>query len=121
MENEAVTIDSYKDLDVWRKSMQLSKDVYQLANKLPKSETYGLSSQLQRSAVSIPSNIAEGSRRSSKDFKRFLRMALGSASELETQLLLVGDIYDVEVSSCLDKLEDIHKMLIVFIQKLSEK
>jgi len=101
--------------------MRLAKSVYQLADKLPKSEKYGLSSQLQRSAVSTPSNMAEGSRRSQKDFKRFLRMAFGSASELETQLFLVSDIYGVEVKDELGKLEDIHKMLIVFIKNLSKE
>ena len=70
--------------------MQLVIDIYKLSNKLPKEEKYGLKSQITRAAISIPSNIAEGSSRSSdKDFKRFLEISLGSAFELETQLLII--------------------------------
>ena len=79
---------SYKDLQVWQAARLLTGEVYDLCNKLPKDEVYGLCSQLKRSAVSIPSNIAEGQGRRSTDeeFVRFLRIGLGSLSELETQL-----------------------------------
>ncbi|NQV88109.1 MAG: four helix bundle protein [Parcubacteria group bacterium] len=80
----------YKDLIVWKKSIELVVFLYELTNKLPKAETYGIISQMQRSAVSIPSNIAEGSRRKSKkDFEHFLTMAFGSGSELETQIEII--------------------------------
>lgn len=77
----------YKDLIVWQKSIQLVATVYKLTNQFPKEEVFGLSSQMKRSAVSIPSNIAEGSKRGSKkDFTHFLTMAYGSGAELETQI-----------------------------------
>ena len=80
-------IHSYKDLIVWQKSMNLVVKIYELTEKFPKSEIYGLISQMRRSAVSIPSNISECRRRSSrKDFRNFLVIAYGSGSELETQL-----------------------------------
>jgi four helix bundle protein len=80
-------IKSYENLIVWQKSMDLVVLVYKLTEKFPKEEIYGLTSQMRRSAVSIPSNIAEGSRRSSrKDFRNFLLNAYGSGAELETQI-----------------------------------
>ncbi|MFA6535952.1 MAG: four helix bundle protein [Candidatus Paceibacterota bacterium] len=78
---------SYKKLIVWQKGVDLVTEIYALTAKLPRSETYGLISQIQRSAVSIPSNITEGSRRrSKKDFQHFLSISFGSGSELETQI-----------------------------------
>lgn len=80
-------IQSYKDLIVWQKSMELVLVVYDLTNDFPESEKYGIVSQMRRSAVSIPSNIAEGRRRGSKkEFKHFLLIAYGSGAELETQI-----------------------------------
>lgn len=80
-------IKSYRDLVVWQKSMDLVVTVYNITDKFPKSEIYGLTSQMRRSSVSIPSNIAEGRRRGSKkEFRQFLIMAFGSGSELETQI-----------------------------------
>ncbi|PIR88665.1 MAG: four helix bundle protein [Candidatus Harrisonbacteria bacterium CG10_big_fil_rev_8_21_14_0_10_44_23] len=80
-------IKSYKDLIVWQKSMNLVTEIYKLSKTFPKSEIFGLTSQIKRSAVSIPSNIAEGSRRGSKkNFRHFLLNAYGSGAELETQL-----------------------------------
>ncbi len=80
-------IQSYKDLIVWQKSMDLVVKVYAMTAQYPKDELYGLISQTRRSAVSIPSNIAEGSRRvSKKDFRQFVLIAYGSGSEIETQI-----------------------------------
>jgi four helix bundle protein len=80
-------IQSYKDLIVWQKSMDLVTVIYELCLKFPKEEIYGLTSQIKRSAVSIPSNIAEGSRRGTrKDFGHFILNAYGSGAELETQI-----------------------------------
>ena len=84
-----MTISSYRDLKAWQLSMDVVEHVYQLTQAFPKQETYGLTSQVQRAAVSIPSNIAEGhTRDSTKEFLHHLSIALGSLSELETQLIL---------------------------------
>jgi four helix bundle protein len=78
---------SYRDLIVWQKSMDLVVEVYKLTDGFPKSELFGLTSQMRRASISIPSNIAEGSRRKTpKDKVHFWTLAFGSASELETQL-----------------------------------
>ena len=78
---------SYRKLRVWKKAIELVTEIYRLCKYLPKEETYGLSDQMKRAAVSIPSNIAEGqARNSEKDFIRFLYIAQGSRAELETQL-----------------------------------
>ena len=87
MENKVRT---YKDLIVWQKSMDLVVALYKMTEKLPKSEMFGLTSQMRRSVVSIPSNIAEGRRRGSrKDYRKFLIIAYASGAELETQIEIV--------------------------------
>lgn len=84
---------TYKQLVVWRKSIDLTKEIYLLTSAFPKSELYGLTSQMRRCAVSIPSNIAEGNSRSSKqEYARFLTIAMGSIFELETQLLIAMEV-----------------------------
>jgi len=89
MDNKS-QINTYKDLIVWQKSMDLVIEVYKLTEYFPKSEIYGLTSQMRRCAVSIPSNIAEGRRRGSKkDYRHFLIIAYGSGAELETQIEIV--------------------------------
>jgi four helix bundle protein len=112
--------DGFKSLIVWQKAMVLVIEVYDLVTLLPKSEEYSLSSQMKRSAISVPSNIAEGSRRSTrKDYVYFLRIAYGSLGELETQLLLVKKLYPKTSSEhifCL--LEEISRMLNGLIAKL---
>ena len=81
---------NFQQLLIWQKGMDLVAAVYALARQLPKEELFGLRSQLTRAAVSIPSNVAEGSSRASeKDYKRFIEIALGSAFEVETQLLIL--------------------------------
>jgi len=93
MEKKPLKSRSFRDLDVWKLSIELVKSIYQLTNKFPTSETYGLTSQLRRSAISIPSNIAEGQgRNSSKEFKQFLAFGVGSLAELETQLIISKEI-----------------------------
>jgi four helix bundle protein len=80
---------NYRDLIAWQKAMDLSVTAYEISRKLPKEEQYGLTSQIRRALVSIPSNIAEGhARRSTKEFVRFLSVAHGSLAEIETQFLL---------------------------------
>jgi four helix bundle protein len=84
-----MTAHNFKDLKVWQMSINLTKEVYDLTSTFPTDEKWGLTSQIKRCAVSIPSNIAEGSgRNSNQDFSRFLGIALGSSYELETQLIL---------------------------------
>ena len=108
-------INSYRDLKVWQSVMDLAKQVYQLTQKFPKHEVYGLCSQLQRAAVSIPSNIAEGSgRNSTKEFLQFLSIALGSLYELETQLILAKDLAYVDPENLqliLSKADEISRMI----------
>jgi four helix bundle protein len=82
-------MNNYKELKVWQKSVDLSTKVYEITSGFPSSEIYGLTSQIRRSAISIPSNIAEGSGRgSNKEFLHFLSIGLGSAFELETQMII---------------------------------
>ncbi len=83
----------YKDLLVWQKGMELTKQIYHLTQAFPDGEKYGLVSQMRRAAVSIPSNIAEGqARRSTKEFIQFISHAEGSVAELDTQLILALDL-----------------------------
>lgn len=113
-------IKSFRDLQVWQKSFELAKDIYKLTAELPADEKFGLVSQVRRAAVSIPSNIAEGKERGSrKDYAQFLRIALGSTAELETQLLLIESIYPaINMSDCREELTSIRKMLNALIRKL---
>jgi four helix bundle protein len=84
-----MAIKSYKDLVVWQKSMDFVTRMYELTATFPRDQIYGLSSQMQRASVSIPSNIAEGYyRKSTKDYIRFLRHSFASGAELETQLMI---------------------------------
>ena len=90
----------FKELTVWKLAMKLCKDIYALTSKFPKSEKYNLTSQMRRSVISIPSNIAEGcSRNSEKAFKNFIEIALGSSFELETQLILAKEFGYIDVDT----------------------
>ena len=83
---------NFKNIIAWQKSRELVKDIYMLTASFPKEEVYGLTSQMKRASVSIPSNIAEGTSRTDKDFSRFLDFSIGSSFELETQLILSNDL-----------------------------
>ena len=113
---------SYRELTVWQKAMELAEEVYHLAKKLPKEETYALSDQMRRAAVSVPSNIAEGHGRESKnEFRSFLSIANGSVSELETQLLLcirLGYLSKADTESALSLSNEINRMLSALILRL---
>lgn len=113
----------YKKLKIWKLSADLAVEIYKVTEKFPKEETFGLTSQLRRSAVSIPSNIAEGSKRSTKkDFKSFLFIAHGSGAELETQLYIskeIGYLTDEKYTQLLTKVGEIMKMTAVFIRTLA--
>jgi four helix bundle protein len=96
------TIRSHKDLNVWQRSVDFTIKIYSITADFPREEIYGLSGQMRRASVSIASNIAEGFGRSSKEFGRFLQMALGSAAELETQIEIatrIGYISDEECNN----------------------
>jgi four helix bundle protein len=86
------TIESYKDLIVYKKAYDLALAIYEMTKVFPESERFGLTSQLRRCSVSIPSNIAEGYRRGKKEYVQFLKIAYGSCAELETQLALSRDL-----------------------------
>jgi four helix bundle protein len=115
----------YKELKIWQKSRNLVKEIYLITEKFPKSEKYGLISQIQRASVSIPSNIAEGAGRGSdKDFIRFLEIAYSSSYELDTQIILANDlnyIKDEECQSISISLNEIQKMIYNLISKLKDK
>ena len=86
-------IKNFQDLRIWQIEKKVVKDIYILTKKFPKEELYGLTSQIRRSAVSIPSNIAEGFRRyHNKEYKQFLYIALGSCAELETQIIIANEL-----------------------------
>jgi len=105
-------VHDYEKLEVWKKSLDLVEDVYRLTSRFPKEEVYGLTNQIRRAAVSIPSNVAEGSRRgTNKDFAQFLRVAMGSASELETQLQIADRLQYASTEEIRRELRGILKML----------
>lgn len=106
---------SFKDLVVWKIAIGMVKDIYELTQQFPPSEIYGLTNQIRRAAVSIPSNIAEGQGRNSiKEFRQFLAIALGSLAELETQLIIameIGYLTDTVLPELLMTIDRIRKML----------
>lgn len=110
-----MAIHSFRDLAVWQRSVDLSVAVYRITRSYPKSETYGLSSQTQRAAVSIPANIAEGhGRESTKEFLHHLSYSLGSLAEIVTHLLIAQRLNYVDnnrVEPLLNKCQEIGKML----------
>lgn len=116
---------SYRDLIIWQKSMVLAVEIYRLTKQFPKTEQYGLSSQMQRAAVSIPSNIAEGSKRKHlAEYLQFLSIANGSAAELETQIELcirLPELQNLNYTHARNLLEEIMKMFTVFMSKLESK
>ena len=110
-----MNLESYRDLEVWQKSMDLVVECYQITKKFPKAEIYGLTSQLQRAAVSIPANIAEGRERQyTKEFLQHLSIAYGSLAELETHLQIAQrlDYLDMNhLKQMLDKTAEVGRML----------
>lgn len=112
----------FKKLKVWENGIEIVRLVYMLMEKLPETEKYGLISQMTRCSVSIPSNIAEGgSRNSQKEYKRFLEIALGSAFELETQLIIIkklGWIEENGFEKLMSSIIEEQKMISGFIRQL---
>ena len=117
------SIKSYRDLIVWQKAMVLVKAVYESSKSFPRDEQFGLTQQLRRSAVSIPSNIAEGSGRgTTQDYVRFLQIARGSLFEAQTQLELTRDLQflsEPRTAEILALCNEIERMLNALITKLS--
>ena len=113
----------FKDLEIWKLSRIFCKLIYEITETFPEKEKFGIINQMRRASVSIPSNIAEGaSRKSNKDFSRFLEIAIGSCYELETQLLIAKNldyISDIELDMLLNDLYQIQKMIFKLKEKLN--
>jgi four helix bundle protein len=114
-------VTSFKDLEVWKRGIDLVEDIYTLTAKFPSNEQFGLVSQMRRAAVSIPSNIAEGQgRKNAKEFIQFLYIAKGSLAEIETQLIISERLkFTTDSSSLMEKMKVLRMMLIGLINKLS--
>ena len=116
------TIKTFRDLIVWQKSVDLVTQIYLASGNFPKSEFYGLISQLRRSAVSIPSNIAEGyGRRSTGDYVRFLQIFVGSLYELQTQLEIAKKLEyltEFEFNGLYENTREIERMLLSLVSKI---
>jgi len=117
-------VHNFRELIVWKKSIELSTRVYQLTKTFPSSELYALTSQMQRAVVSIAANIAEGAGRATdKDFAHFLSIALGSAYELETELVLAhnfGYVDELVCSEMSSLIVEVQKMLCILINKINK-
>ncbi len=113
---------NFKKLSIWIKSVDFVTEIYKVTNSFPSNERYGLVSQLQRAAVSVPANISEGSAKSSnKDFARFLEISLGSTFELETELLVSLNLSYIDLekyNQLQEKLAELQKIIIWFKEKL---
>ena len=112
---------THKDLDIWKLGIELVVEVYKLTDNFPKEEIYGLTAQMRRCAVSVPSNIAEGAARNSKkEYLKFLYISLGSLSELETQLIIPRRINYLE-NSKFEILEKLRRKMLNFIKYLKRE
>jgi four helix bundle protein len=115
-------IKTYRDLNIWNLGIELVKDVYKLTGMFPKQEMYGIVSQMRRSAISIPSNVAEGFKRyHNKEYRQFSYVTLGSCAELETQLTTAKEleyIQENKESMLLEKLDHIDRMITSLLKKL---
>ncbi|MFA6528559.1 MAG: four helix bundle protein [Candidatus Gracilibacteria bacterium] len=111
---------SFKELLVWQKSISLVEKIYLITEKFPKDETYILTSQIKRSAISIPANIAEGyKRRSTGQYKYFLAVSSGSVAELETHIIIAEKLYkNIDFADIKNNIDEVQKMLTSFTRKL---
>ena len=110
---------NYKNLKIWLLGIEIAKDVSDILILFPKHEQYDLGSQMNRCSVSIPSNIAEGSgRTTNKEFVRFLEIAISSSYELETQLILINDLFNVDTDSLIQELTVLQNKIGGFIRKM---
>ena len=116
-------ISNFKQLKIWQKGIEIVKDIYRITNQFPREETYGLTSQMRRSAISIPSNIVEGFKRThNKEFKQFLHISLGSLAELETLLVIVKELNyisnDELIAQTQNKLNHTSRMISSLLNKI---
>ena len=113
----------HKDLEVWKKSIELVKEIYTITTKFPNSELYGLTSQMRRSAISVPSNLAEGSAKfSDNDTLRFIDISLGSLAELETQVIIAKELNFInDNTQVLEHIKQINAMFIGLRKYLKAK
>ena len=116
-------VNSYRDLLVWQKAMSLVTEVYKITQSFPTSEVYALTGQIRRSAISIPSNIAEGyGRNSTNDYKRFLHIAVGSLFELQTQFEIAFNLNYISrniFDDFFEKTKELDRMLLSLIKKIN--
>lgn len=115
-------IKTYRDLNIWKIAIELVKSIYKTTDKFPREKMYGLTSQMRRAAVSIPSNVAEGFRRfHNKEYRQFLYVSLGSCAELETQITIARELNYVTIdgeTQLLEKLDHICRMTSNLIKML---
>jgi four helix bundle protein len=115
-------IRSFRDLRVWQKGIELVKEIYKMTKTFPKEELYGLSSQMRRASISIPSNISEGFRRKhGREYKQFLNIAIGSCAELETQIVIAKElryINESEEGKLIELIDHICRMIVNLQKKL---
>lgn len=114
---------THKDLEIWKKGVDLVTEIYKYTKIFPREETYGLKSQIRRAAVSYPSNIAEGAARNSDaEYIRFAYISLSSLSELETQIIISKNLgYSSDIDMLLDEIEALRKMTLNFIKHLKAR
>ena len=116
-------IKNFRDLDIWKKVIEIVKDIYLIVKKFPKLELYSLTNQMQRASLSIPSNVAEGFNRfHNKEYKQFLYIALGSCAELETQIEIAKELKYINEDNkkiILEKINHESRMITNLIKKLN--
>jgi four helix bundle protein len=118
----AIKRHNFRELKIWQESMKIVKSVYSLTSNLPSDERFGLVSQINRCSISIPSNIAEGSgRTSNKEFIHFLNISISSSFELETQLILANDLFNTDSEEIIEKINELQKMIVGFKKSLDVK
>ncbi len=119
-----MAIKDFRDLEIWKRGIEIVEDIYNSTRTFPKEELFGLTAQIRKSAVSIPSNIAEGFARSSnKEFRQFLFFALGSCAEATTQLIIAAKLHYISKNNAevfIEKLNILSKMTMSLIKKLKE-
>jgi four helix bundle protein len=113
---------NFREIKIWQEALLMVKEVYLFSSKLPKEEKYGITSQINRSAVSIPSNIAEGSgRTTNKEFVRFLEIAISSSYELETQLILAEELFDLSSVELIKNLNALQNRIGGFTRQIKNR
>jgi four helix bundle protein len=113
---------NFREIKIWQEALVMVKEVYEFSSKLPKEEKFGITSQINRSAVSIPSNIAEGSgRTTNKEFVRFLEIAISSSYELETQLILAEDLFNMSSKELIKNLNALQNRIGGFTRQIKSR